>query len=133
MTGSIDEVIPLQEQAIRFGPGDPFIGVLYLRIGLVHLLQSRIAEAIGAFEKTRIGFPAEMVDVHAYLAAAYALKGETEHATAELVKARDLAHDGRYSSISRLNPPGFFGLPNIHALYEKTLFAGLRKAGVPDE
>ena len=45
-TGSIDEVIPLQEQAIRISPRDPSIVVFYHEIGIVHLLQSRIDEAI---------------------------------------------------------------------------------------
>src|SRR6266478_5699798 len=37
-TGSIEEVIALQEQSIRLSPRDPVIGVFYSRIGLVHLL-----------------------------------------------------------------------------------------------
>lgn len=133
LTGSIDEVIPLEEEAIRIGPGEPFLSTLYIRIGLVHLLQSRVPEAISAFQKAHAGHPAEMVDLHAYLAAAYALKGETEPAAAELAKARDLSHDDRYSSISRLNPPGYSEVPSLRALYENTLFAGLRKAGMPEE
>jgi hypothetical protein len=50
-----------------------------------------------------------------------------------LAKARNLSHDGRYSSISRLNPPGYSEVPSLRALYENTLFAGLRKAGMPEE
>jgi TolB-like protein/DNA-binding winged helix-turn-helix (wHTH) protein len=37
-TGSIDEVIPLEEQGIRLSPRDPSIGYRYLLIGTVHLL-----------------------------------------------------------------------------------------------
>ena len=40
-TGSIEEVIPLVEQAICLSPRDPQLGVWYLTIGQVHLLQSR--------------------------------------------------------------------------------------------
>jgi len=40
-TGSMDEVIPLVEQAIRLSPRDPDIGWRHLQIGSVHLLQSR--------------------------------------------------------------------------------------------
>src|SRR5262249_52134853 len=39
MIGSIEEVIPLMEQAIRLSPRDPQIAVMYYRIGEVHLLQ----------------------------------------------------------------------------------------------
>jgi tetratricopeptide (TPR) repeat protein len=133
LTGSIDEVIPLEEEALRFESGEPFFSTLHIRIGLVHLLQSQIPEAISAFEKAHAGHRAEMVDLHAYLAAAYALKGETDLATTELAKAPDLSHDSRYSSISRLNPPGYSEVPSLRALYENTLFAGLRKAGMPEE
>jgi hypothetical protein len=44
--GPIEEVIPLQEQALRLSPRDPLIGNMYCRIGAGHLLQSRIDEAI---------------------------------------------------------------------------------------
>jgi hypothetical protein len=29
--------------------------------------------------------------------------------------------------------PGYFGVPKVRALFETTYFAGLRKAGVPEE
>ena len=97
------------DEAIRIGPGESFLSTLYIRIGLVQLLQSRIPEAIGAFEKARAGHPGEMVDLHAYLAAAYALKGETERASAELAEARRLSSDDRYSSIARLRSVSNWG------------------------
>jgi hypothetical protein len=67
-----------------------------------------------------------------HLASAYALKGETERAAAELTEARRLS-DGRYSSIAHLKAVAYFGVPNIRALYEASYFAGLRKAGMPEE
>ena len=46
-TQSIDETVPLIEQAIQLSPRDPFaLGCWYQTIGLVHLLQSRTVEAI---------------------------------------------------------------------------------------
>ena len=47
---------------------------------------------------------------HACLASAYALKGETERAAAELAEARRLSGDDRYSSIARLKAVGYFGV-----------------------
>jgi adenylate cyclase len=129
MTGSMEEVIPIIEQAIRLSPRDPLIAVMYYRIGEVHLLQSRIDEAIAWLVKAHsanMGLPY----VHAFLAAAYALKGETERAAAELSQARRLSD--RYSSISPLMA-GFFWTPKTRALWEATFFAGLRKAGMPEE
>src|SRR6516165_4766381 len=51
--GSIEEVIPLMEQAIRLSPRDPWIGHLYYLIGTVYLLQSHTDEAIVWLEKAR--------------------------------------------------------------------------------
>ena len=70
------------------------------------------------------------------LASAYGLKGETEHAAAELAEARRLRSDDRLSSIASVKafPGGYLGLaPNIRALLDATYIAGLRKAGMPEE
>jgi adenylate cyclase len=138
MSGSIEEAIPLEERAIRLSPHDPLIGNFYSRIGLVHLLQSRLDEAILWHERARSANPASHFP-HAYLAAEYALKGELARASVELAEARKLAPDGRYSSIARLEAagtiggPGYWGVPKVRALFEATYFAGLRKAGMPEE
>jgi len=138
MTGSMETAISLEQQAIRLGPRDPYIGNFYSRIGQAHLLLAQTDEAIIWFEKAAGAIPGYGVP-HAYLASAYALKGETERASAELAEARRLADDGRYSSIARLKAagtvggPGYWGVPKVRALFEATYFAGLRKAGVPEE
>jgi adenylate cyclase len=132
-TGSIDGVIPLVEQAIRLSPRDPEIGNCYFRIGQVHMVQSRSDEAIVWLEKARSVNPRHP-QYHAYLASAYALKGETERAAVELVEARRLSGDDRYSSIARLKAAAIYlGVPEALALFEITFFAGLGKAGVPEE
>ena len=56
--GSIEEVIPLEEQAIRLSPRDPRIGWWYFLIGTVHLLQSRADDAILLLERARNHIPA---------------------------------------------------------------------------
>ena len=130
--GSIDETIPLEEQVIRLSPRDPQIFLQYQEIGHVHLLQSRTDEAILWLEKARSANPGFPV-VHVWLASAYALTGESERAAAELAEARRLVGDNRYSSIVRLRAGDYWGIPEIRALYEATLFVGLRKAGMPEE
>jgi adenylate cyclase len=137
-TGSIEEVIPLAERAIRLSPRDPQLGVWYHRIGSVHLLQSRTDEAILWLEQARSANP-ELPHIRSHLASAYALRGETERAAAELAQARRLVGDDRFSSIARLTAVGYFGgsgywgVPNVRALFEATYFAGLRKAGMPED
>jgi adenylate cyclase len=130
-TGSIEQVMPLEEQAIRLSPRDPGIGWWYLLIGTVHLLQSRTDEAIVWLEKARSALPSVPV-FHSRLASAYALRGETERAASELAEARRLAGEGSFSSIARMRAR-YWGVPKIRALWEATYFAGLRKAGMPEE
>ncbi len=133
LTGSIEELIPLQEQAIRLSPRDPQLGNWYFRIGQVHLLQSRIDEAILWLEKARSVNPAHP-SPHGFLASAYALKGEAERAAAELTEARRLSSGGTYSSIACLKANSYYNVPKIlYALFETMYFAGLRKAGMPEE
>jgi tetratricopeptide (TPR) repeat protein len=136
MAGSIEDAIPLEEQAIRLSPRDPFIRLFYTYMGIAHLLQSHTDEAILWFEKARgsaSGWP------YSFLAAIYGLRGETEKAAANLAEARRLFPDGRYSSIARRKAQGinagagYWGVPRVAALFEATYFAGLRKAGMPEE
>ena len=130
VTGAIEALIPAQEQAIRLSPRDPQIGLFYFRIGFAHLLQSRPDEAIVWCEKARNATPAAPM-FRTLLASAYALKGETDRALAELAEARRLVGDDRYSSIARLRAVESWGAPQ--PLVETTYFAGLRRAGVPEE
>jgi TolB-like protein/Tfp pilus assembly protein PilF len=132
--GSIEEVIPRLEQAIRLSPRDPFIGWFYYLIGTVHLLQSRIDEAIVWLEKGRSARPTVPFP-RSRLASAYALRGETERAAAELAEARRLDGGDLFSSIAHVKADSVAGwaVPKIRALFEATYFAGLRKAGMPEE
>jgi adenylate cyclase len=132
--GSIKEVIPLVEQAIRLSPRDPGIGGWYYLIGTVHLLQSLTDQAIVWLEKARSATPTVPLQ-RSRLAAAYALRSETERAAAELAEARRLEGGNLFSSIARLkaHPGAWWGVPKIRALFEATYFAGLRKVGMPEE
>jgi TolB-like protein/Tfp pilus assembly protein PilF len=131
-TGSIDETIPLMDQVVRLSPRDPLLGIVYYQIAQVHLLQSRIDEAIIWLERARNHTPA-FSGIRAGLAAAHALNGDTERAAKELAEARRLSADDHYSSLTRLRTIRNWGVPKIRALFEATYFAGLRKAGMPEE
>ena len=131
LTGAIEEAIPLEEQAIRLGPRDPFVYSRYLAIGQVHLLQSRVEEGIVWLEKARGSNPASPYP-HSWLASAYGLQGDLRRATAELAEANRLLGGKGFSSILYMRA-GYWGVPKIRALFEDTYFAGLRKAGMPEE
>src|SRR6516164_10958690 len=127
-----DEAIALHQQAIRLSPRDPQIGYWYHRIGQVHLLQSRIAEAIPWLEKGRSAIPTFPL-AYSFLGAAYALNGETERGSRELAETYQLSGKVWVSTIADMKVTGYWGPPKIRALYESVYFAGLRKLGVPEE
>jgi adenylate cyclase len=131
-TGLIDETIPLFHQLMRLSPRDPYMGIWYGRLGIAHLLQSRLDEAIVWLEKARSAIPSRPW-TRSSLAVAYAHKGETALAAAEIAEARRLSPDGRYSNIARLKEVGYLGVPKVRALFETIYLTGYRKAGVPEE
>jgi adenylate cyclase len=133
--GPIEDSISAEKQAIRLSPRDSNIGIWYFRIGQARLLQSRFDEAIRWLEKARDANP-ELAVNHADLAAAYALHGDAKQAAAELTEAQRL--DANYSSITRLKRSlsrnqSRGARPEIRALFEKTYYTGLRKAGMPEK
>ena len=132
-TGSMDEAIPLMEQAIRLSPRDPRIGNWYLRIGQVHLLQSRIDEAIVWLEKARSANPGLTVGSRL---ARLRLCPQRRDRTRRRRTRRGPEAEQRRSLFEHRPPegrPAYFGVPKIRALFEATYFAGLRKAGMPEE
>ena len=98
---------------------------------MVHLVKARIDDAISWLEKARNANP-RLAGPRAWLASAYALAADGEGAAAELVEARRLSGDNRYSSIAGFKRAATLGA-KLHAIAEDTLFAGLRRAGVPEE
>jgi len=133
LAGSIEEVIPALEQAIRLNPRAPgAVSLWYYRIGQVHLLHSRTDEAILYLERSRSAAP-EFPWAHLWLASAYALKGETAHGAAELAEAQRLVSGDKLSSLARVRADGSGVAPSVRALSETTFEAGLRKAGMPEE
>jgi hypothetical protein len=98
----------------------------------VHLVQSRIDEAVIWLERARNANQVHPL-IRGWLASAYALKGETDRAAAELVEARRLSSDGRFSSIARVKAATYFGVPKVRALIEATYLRGLQLAGMPEE
>jgi tetratricopeptide (TPR) repeat protein len=130
LTGSVAEAIQLFEESIRLDPRHPDIVYRYDGLGLANLLLSRTDQAIVLFEKARSISPAQWWSPHAHLASAYALNGETGRAAAELGEARRLAGGNFDLSIARMST---WVSPKNRALADATYFAGLRKAGMPEE
>lgn len=130
LAGSMDGAIATQEQAIRLSPRDPRLPNWYWRVGMIHLLLARLDEAVLWLERARSANP-NLAGPHAWLAAAYALQDRKEVAQTELTEARRLSGDTRYKSILTFRSTQSWA-PEILALAEKTFFAGLRRAGMPE-
>jgi adenylate cyclase len=129
LTGSVDEAIPYFEQAIRLSPYGPGIAPWYGRLGVVQLLQGHTDRALVWLEKAK-GENPRLAFVHAYLAAGYALEGDTERARTELTEAQRLSKG--YSSLANVEKSIWYDEPKIRALAEATYFPGLRRAGMPE-
>jgi adenylate cyclase len=130
LTGSVDKALPYFERVIRLSPSGPGIAPWYGRMGVMQLLESHIDEAVLSLERAK-SENARLPFVHAYLAAAYALKGQTERAHAELAEAQRLSN--AYSSLVNVEKSNWFDDPKIRALAEATYFPALRKAGLSEE
>jgi adenylate cyclase len=123
--------IPLEEKRIRLNPNDPNIAVAYWSMGLAYLLQGKAQEAIDWLTRARAANPR----VYYYcldLAAAMALANDLDGAHAALAEALRLKPE--ISSIKRQRARwAYSNNPAYRALAEKTVDAGLRLAGMPEE
>jgi adenylate cyclase len=132
LAGDVDKTIGLEEEAIRLSPQDRAIGAWYGRIGMVHLLEGRTRQAIDWLEKARARYSEqnrEPIYVSAWLAAAHALNGEGERARGELEEAWKR---GLHRTMAGFAEDPWYANAKVRALAEKTYFAGLRKAGMPE-
>ncbi|MBV8777887.1 MAG: tetratricopeptide repeat protein [Alphaproteobacteria bacterium] len=123
--------IPLEDKRIRLNPNDPNIALAYWSIGLAHLLQNQLDEAIDWLTKARTANP-RVYYFYLDLAAAYALKAEMPDAKAALAEALKLRPD--INSMKRqLARWAYTNNPAYRVMAEKTIDAGLRKAGMPED
>ena len=132
-TGSIAGVIALLDRAIQLSPQDPSIAPWYWRIGMVHVYRREPDQAISWLEKAQAAYvtrgPSAGYQVHGWLAAAYALKGDPDRARAELNEAWKYPF---YRTVASINADPAYSEPRVAVLAEPTFIAGLRAAGMPD-
>jgi adenylate cyclase len=128
--GHPKSAIPLIERSLRLAPHDPVTPFSHYVLGMCHLLLDHIEEAVIWLRKSRAGNP-RLWYAHLNLAAALGLRGELGEAAAALRQAIEIRPEIASLSVLRARPwhinPQFIGL------YERTVCAGLRRAGLPDE
>jgi tetratricopeptide (TPR) repeat protein len=132
LTGSIEDVIPLRKRPCASLPAAPSSTLCIYGLGR-HICRSRITKTRSAGWRRPRNATLWPAEERSYLASAYALTGQNERAAVELAEARRMSPDDRYSSIARLRAVEHYGASKIRDLREATYFAGLRKAGMPEE
>ena len=123
--------IPLEEKRIHLNPDDPNIALAYWSLGLAHLLQGQLPEAVDWLTKARAANP-RIYYIDLDLAAALALKGDLAGAKAALGASLKLKPEIN-SMVRQRARWAYTNNPAYRALAEKTIDAGLRLAGMPEE
>jgi adenylate cyclase len=129
--GEPSSAIPLVERALRLSPRDTDMASYYWALGLSHLLLGNAAAAADLLTQARSENPRAYY-IHLCLAGAHGLSGEIHEARAAIEQS--LALGPGIDSIARWQEYAIWDLsPGFLSLAEPSLYAGLRKAGFPDE
>jgi adenylate cyclase len=123
--------IPLEEKRIKLNPNDPNIALAYWSLGLAHLLQGQITEAIEWLTKARAANP-HIYYIDLDLAAALALNGDVSGGHDALTASFKLRPEIN-SMVRQRARWAYTNNPAYRAMAEKTIDVGLRKAGMPEE
>ncbi len=123
--------IPHLEKAIRLNPRGPNLWSVQWPLGQCHLLLEHVDEAVEFFRKARAASPGAYF-VHLNLAGALGLRGDLDEARMALAEALRLKPEVNSLARYRAVTPWITNAQHW-ALRDKTLNAGLRRAGLPDE
>jgi Flp pilus assembly protein TadD len=132
--GKPETALPYLEKAIRIDPRSPFIFNVYAALARCHIFLGRIEEAVALLRTARSLGP-DAWYVHLYLAGALGLSGDLDEAKSEIAEAVKLRPNANSVAKWHAIQVGQQGLgnPQYQALQEKTITAGLRRAGFPEE
>jgi adenylate cyclase len=118
--GQFEQAKSDAQQAMRLSPRDPSIGLFRVQLGDAELGLGHFDAAIDQYQNaTDAGY--RRFFVYTNLAAAYALEGKMDEAKTSLAEGR------------RLNPATTIKWMKEHTPNLPAVFAGLRKAGLPEE
>jgi len=129
--GQPEAAISQIERGIRLSPIDHLIPIAYSGLGFCHLLIGQVGDALEYLRKAQALNP-RLYFIHFGVAAALGLKGDLRQARAALAEGIKLKPEVNSLAAWRANRPWETN-PEFAKLAEKTLYAGLRQAGLPDE
>jgi adenylate cyclase len=133
LQGRPEAAIPHFERAIHLEVRHRYMFNGYANLGRCQLFLGRIDEAVESFRRARTLAPGIWY-VHLELAAALGLRGDIEEAQSEIAEALKIKRE--VNSIAQWRAIAVtqgFGHPQFQALREKTSYAGLCRAGFPEE
>lgn len=133
LLGRPEAALPHLEEVLQLNPSYQNVFYRYFWSGYCHLLLAHTNEAIDFFRKT-IAAGLQHPGLLVLLAAALGLRGDIDEARTTLAEALKLQPE--VNSIARVRAVpigGVLEVPRLVALQEKTIFAGLRCAGMPEE
>jgi tetratricopeptide (TPR) repeat protein len=125
--------LPYLKKSLQLNPAYQNVFYRYYWSGFCHLLLGDADTAIDHLRKSRAAYP-QGWGALILLAAALGLRGDIDEAKATLAESIKLHPE--VSTIARVRavPIGsMLDNPELVALQEKTMFAGLRRAGMPEE
>jgi adenylate cyclase len=133
-SGQPEGAIPYLEKAIRLNPREPTVGSVYASLGACHLFVGRMDQAIYFGRKARAENP-RIWWIRLVLAGALGLEGDIDEAKAEIAEALRLKPEVNSVAEWRAIGAATMGLsdPRFQTLMEKSIYAGLRRAGFQDE
>jgi class 3 adenylate cyclase/TolB-like protein/Tfp pilus assembly protein PilF len=121
--------LPYFEKSLQLNPRAQNIAFQYSGLGFCHLYLGHTDEAADFFRKAKAANP-RLWYVYFGLAGALGLRGDLDEAKASIAEAAKLRPDLR--SLKQLITATHMG-EQSRAISERTLYAGLRKAGMPEE
>ncbi len=126
--GHPEAAVPLIERCLRLAPHDRNTPVNQAILGLCKLLLGNAEEAVVWLRRARAANP-RLFYIHAFLAAALALRNELDEADRVLRQAVQVRPE--FGSKSDLEAVLRESTPEYLALWRKTVYVGLIRAGLP--
>jgi adenylate cyclase len=131
--GKPESAIPYLENSIRLDPYASNLFIAYLHLGNAYLFLGHTDQGIDLLRKAEVANPSIWY-VHLALAGALGLRGDVDEARREIAEVLKLKPD--VNSFARLRASATkngFNNPQFGALWRKTYYTGLRRAGFPEE
>jgi tetratricopeptide (TPR) repeat protein len=129
-SGQPEQAFPLMNKVIALSPREQIVALVHFWLGYAAFLLGRDADAIDESQRC-LALNDKYPDAYFLLAAAHAQRGELDAARTALSGYLKLS--GGYDTIARLRARRVISRNPTYLSQIERLYAGLRKAGLPEE